>query len=109
MEFVMGQITRECRDEEDWWVVVHQTVELMAFETLWQAHEWRRTTPVFAQYEAETGVQYYMQEEQVWYVRGAGSRGWREAADQRGVEQQVRASTEAYQRRMQALGARGKP
>jgi hypothetical protein len=104
MEFVMGQIRRELREEEEWWIVWHQAVELMAFETLWMAHEWRRTTPLYAHYEAETGVRYYMKEEAIWYVRTADSRGWRQAEDQRWVEQKVKDSEERYRKNMKALG-----
>jgi len=34
MEFVMGQIERELRAGEEWWIVLYRGTELMAFETL---------------------------------------------------------------------------
>jgi hypothetical protein len=104
MEFVMGQIRRELREGEEWWIVWHQAVELMAFETLWMAHEWRRTTPLYAHYEAGAGVRYYMKEEATWYVRTADSRGWRKAEERSWVEQKVKESEERYRKNMQALG-----
>ena len=107
MEFVMGQIRRELREGEEWWIVWHQAVELMAFETLWMAHEWRRTTPLYGHYEAVVGVRYYMKEEATWYVRAADSHGWRKAEEQSWVEQKVKESEERYRKNMQALGWRG--
>jgi hypothetical protein len=107
MEFVMGQIRRELREEEEWWIVWYQAVELMAFETLWRAHEWRRTTPLYAHYEVGAGVRYYMKEAATWYVRTADSRGWHQAEDQSWVERQVKESEERYRNNTQALGWQG--
>ncbi len=103
----MGQIHRELRAGEEWWMVSYRGSELMAFETLAMAHEWRRTTPLYVHYEARTGVQYYMQEEATWYVQPAGSRGWRKAAQPGWVERAVQEMTQQYRKRMAALGARG--
>ena len=107
MEFVMGQIHRELRAGEEWWMVSYRGSELMAFETLAMAHEWRRTSPLYVHYTPELGVQYYMQEANEWYVRAAGSRGWRKVGDQRWVERAVHEMTQRYRKRMAALGAKG--
>ncbi len=106
MEFVMGQIERELLCGEEWWIVSYRGTELMAFETLALAHEWRRTTPLYVHYEPALGVQYYMQEEAEWYVRAAGSRGWRKVVEQRWVERAVQEMQVAYRKRMVMLGAK---
>jgi len=104
MEPMMGEITRELREGEEWWIVSDRAVELMSFETLWRAHEWRRTTPMYAHYETETGVRYYMQEDEEWYFRSAGSRGWRKAENQKWVEGKVKEMWVKYHKNMRALG-----
>ena len=106
MEFVLGQVERELRCGEEWWIVSYRGAELMTFETLALAHEWRRSTPLYVHYEPAVGVQYYMQEANEWYVRAAGSRGWRKVAEQRWVERAVQQMQAAYRKRMAALGAR---
>ncbi len=107
MEFVMGQIQRELRAGAEWWIVSYRGTELMVFETLAMAHEWRRTTPLYVHYEARTGVQYYMQEDATWYVRSVGSRGWCKAVQPSWVERTVHEMTQQYLKRMVALGASG--
>ena len=107
MELVIGQIERELRAGAKWWIVSYRGTELMAFETLAMAHEWRRTTPLYVHYAARTGVQYYMQEDATWYVLTVGSRGWRQAAQPDWVERTVYEMTQRYKKRMVALGARG--
>jgi len=104
MEPVMGKITCELREGEEWWLVSDQAIELMSFETLWRAHEWRRTTPLYADYESEVGVRYYMKEEEEWYFRAAGSRGWRKAEDQRWVEGKVKEREEKYVKKHEGPG-----
>ncbi len=106
MEFVLGQIERELRYGEEWWIVSYRGTELMTFETLAQAHEWRRTTPLYVHYAPAVGVQYYMEEEAEWYVRTAGGRGWRKVAEQRWVARAVAEMQAAYRTRMAKLGAR---
>jgi hypothetical protein len=96
MEPVMGKITRELREGEEWWIVSDQAVELMSFETLWRAQEWRRTTPIYVHCETETGICYYMEEDKEWYFRTAGSRGWRKAENQQWVEDKVKEMQEKY-------------
>ena len=78
----------------------------MTFETLAQAHEWRSTTPLYVHYAPAVGVRYYMQEENVWYERPVGSRGWRKAVDQKWVGRSVQEMRPAYRKRMAKLGAR---
>ena len=106
MEFTLGQIERELRCGQEWWIVSHRGAELMTFETLAQAHEWRSTTPLYVHYAPAVGVQYYMQEAKEWYVRPAGDRGWRKASDQQWVERTVDEMQAAYRERMARLGAR---
>jgi len=89
MEPVTGKITCELREGEEWWIVSNRAVEFMFFETLWRAHQWRRTTPLYAHYEAEAGIVYYMKEKEEWYSLTANRRGWRKAENQKWVEGEV--------------------
>ncbi len=104
MEPATRKITCELREGEEWWIVWDRAVELMSFETLWMAHEWRRTTPLYAHYETETGVRYYMKEEEEWYFRATDSGGWRKVEDQRWVEGKVKEMEEKQVKNMKALG-----
>ncbi len=89
MEPVTGKITCELREGEEWWIVSNRAVEFMFFETFWRAHQWRRTIPLYAHYEAETGVGYYMKENEEWYFLTADRCGWRKAENQKWVEAKV--------------------
>ena len=104
MERVLGKVQQEFKGEdEECWVVSDGEIELMAFETLWRANEWRRTTKIYRSFTQTREGGYYMQKSGEWYVRAVTLRGWQKVGDNEWVERAVQESEAQYRRNMQDL------
>ncbi len=98
MERVLGKVQQGLRGDEECWVVSDEGVELRAFETLWRANEWRRTTKIYRSYAQAIGVRYYLKESGEWYYRAAALHGWQKVEDEGWVESAIQERDERLKR-----------